>query len=415
MINSLTFCKGENMKPIFRLTTVSIVAAGTLMAGGYKIPENSLDAVALSSACIAASNGADASYYNPANMAFSTDKSSAMELDLTYIGLTKVDYKGTTYAPVDTNVPPTMADVPLNTSSESENFFVPTIHYVSPAVGQVHFGLSVVTPGGLSKQWKNYPSKVYAEEFTLKTVEINPTISYKLTDSIAIGGGVRALYSDGIVKNASYDMTGDSWDFGYNVALSMKMDKDTTVALTYRSKINMTVKGDTSRTATHINSNAAVSLPMPASANMALAHTIGDTTLEVVVERTFWSSYKYLDFDFENAINEASLGEKIPKLWKDTSAYRFGVTHRFDKITAMVGYAYDESPVPDATINYELPSSDGNIFSLGGKYRYNQNFEFGIAGLIAIYKDRKVNNTILNGEFTNSKSYLVSASVEYKF
>ncbi len=394
---------------------LSVLAASTLFGGGYKIPESSLDAVALSSACIAASSGADASYYNPANMAFSMDKGSAMELDLTYIGLTKIDYKGTTYAPIDHNTPPTMAHVPTDTSSESENFFVPTIHYVSPVVGQMHFGLSVVSPGGLSKQWKKYPANVYAEEFTLKTVEINPTFSYKLTDAIAIGGGVRALYSDGIVKNAKYDMTGDSWDFGYNLALSVKMDKDTTVALTYRSKINMTVEGDTSKTATNINSNASVSLPMPAAANMALAHTIGNTTLEVVIERTFWSSYKQLDFDFDNSANETNLGAPIPKLWRDTSAYRFGITHQFDNFTAMAGYAYDESPVPDTTINYELPSSNGNIFSLGGKYRLDQNFEFGLAGLMAIYKDRKVNNPILNGEFTNSKTYLVSASVEYKF
>ena len=412
MINSLTFCKGENMKPIFRLTTVSIVAAGTLMAGGYKIPENSLDAVALSSACIAASNGADASYYNPANMAFSKDKSSAMELDLTYIGLTKVDYKGLTNFYVGNTL---VATDPRPSSSESEDFFVPTIHYVSPAVGKMRMGLSVITPSGLSKKWKTDPAKKYAEEFTLKTVEINPTVSYKLTDAIAIGGGIRALYSDGVVKNAKYDMTGDSWDFGYNLALSVKMDKDTTVALTYRSKINMTVTGSTSRTATGINSDVSVSLPMPAAFNMALSHTIDDTTLEVVIERTFWSSYQQLDFDFANTVNEANLGTPIPKLWSDTSAYRFGITHKMDKATLMAGYAYDETPIPNSTINYELPSSNANIFSLGGKYKYNENFEFGLAALTAIYKDRKVNNTILNGEFTNSKSYLVSASVEYKF
>ena len=389
---------------------LSVLTASTLFAGGYKIPESSLDAVALSNACIAASNGADASYYNPANMAFSRDKSSAMELDLTYIGLTKVNYKGTTWVGAPVN-----ANVPTDTSSESESFFVPTIHYVSPGVGKIRMGLSVVTPSGLSKRWKESPAKLYAEEFTLKTVEINPTISYKLTDAIAIGGGIRALYSDGIVKNAKYDMTGDSWDFGYNLALSVKMDKDTTVALTYRSKINMTVDGSTSWTATGINSNASVSLPLPAAFNMALSHTIGNTTLEAVIERTFWSSYKQLDFDFDNSINEAALGAPIPKLWSDASAYRFGITHRLDKFTAMVGYAYDETPIPDATINYELPSSNANIFSLGGKYKYDENFEFGLAALTAIYKDRKVNNTILNGEFSNSKSYLVSASVEYKF
>ncbi len=384
---------------------LSAVASATLFAGGYKIPESSLDAVALSNACIANANGADASYYNPANMAFSKDASSAIELDLTYIGLSSVDYKGTV-------VVPGPAIQSTSTSSESEDFFVPTLHYVSPAVGKMHFGLSIVTPSGLSKQWKTSPASLYAEEFTLKTVEINPTFSYKLTDSIAVGGGVRALYSDGIVTNAYYDMTGDSWDFGYNLALSMKMSENTTVALTYRSKIDMTIEGSTSRYTTITTpSDGSVTLPLPAAWNMAVAHTIDKTTIEVVIERTLWSSYKSLNFYFDNAAYNSS----TPKLWKDTTAFRVGLTHKYDKVTAMLGYAYDETPVPDATIGFELPNSNANIFSIGGKYKIDENFEVGLAALTAIYKDRKVNNTILNGEFSNSQSYLATASVEYKF
>lgn len=396
------------MKKVLQVGVFSLIAGTALMASGYRIPESSLDAVALSSACIAASSGADASYYNPANMAFSKDSGSAMELDLTYIGLSKVDYKGIT------NVS-RIGAVPTDTSSEAENFLVPTVHYVSPSVGKVRFGLSVVSPGGLSKRWKDAPASLYAEEFTLKTVEINPTVSYKLTDAIAIGGGIRALYSDGIVKNAKYDMTGDSWDFGYNLAISMQMNKETTLAITYRSKVSMTVEGSTSKTVTGINSDVSVSLPIPAVFAMALSHTVENTTFEAVIERDFWSSYKNLDFDFSNPVNEANLGSAIPKNWSDSSVFRFGITHKMDNLTAMVGYAYDESPVPSETLGYELPSSNGNIFSLGGKYKYDENFEFGLAGLMAIYKDRKVHNTVLNGEFSNSKSYLISASVEYKF
>ncbi len=390
---------------------LSLFVALPLFAGGYKIPESSLDAVALSNACIANSSGADSSYYNPANMAFESKEKNAIELDLTYIHLTAVDYKGTTYlgAPVNANVP-------TDTSSEAENFLVPTLHYVSPAFGKAHFGLSVVSPSGLSKRWNESPASLYAKEFTLKTVEINPTFSYKLTDAIAIGGGVRALYSDGIVKNAKYDMTGDSWDFGYNLALTIKPEAATTVALTYRSKINMTVTGSTSRTATTINSGANVTLPLPAVMNFALAHTFDKTTtVEAVIEHNFWSKYQYLDFNFDNATNEAALGTPIPKFWKDTTTFRLGLTHHYQKATVMVGYAYDQTPIPDATIGYELPGSNANIYSFGGKYKLNQNLEVGLAALGAFYKDRKVNNAILNGEFTNSASYLVSAGVEYKF
>jgi len=45
-------------------------AMGLLSAGGYKIPEQSLEGMALGAAHIAHTTGADSAYYNPANMAF---------------------------------------------------------------------------------------------------------------------------------------------------------------------------------------------------------------------------------------------------------------------------------------------------------------------------------------------------------
>jgi len=385
---------------------LSSIVASSLFAGGYKVPENSLDAIALSSACIANANGADASYYNPANMAY--NKASSIEVDVTYIALSKVDFKGTTTVPTATRY----VLYPTDTTSESESFVIPTLHYVSPMVNNFNFGLSIVTPSGLSKKWEDQPASIYAEEFTLETVEINPTFSYKINDMFAIGGGLRALYSNGIVKNAYYDMEGDSWDFGYNLALSVRPVKNATIALTYRSKIDMDLEGDTSRFATYpIGSDGSVSLPLPATLDFAVAYTMNNTTVEVVVERTFWSDYEELDFTFDNPKYDRT----FDKNWDDTMTYRLGLTHKYNQWTAMAGYAYDESPIPDETLGYELPSSDANIFSLGAKYQINEKIEVGLAGLMAIYDDRKVTNKIVQGEFSNSKSYLTTASIEYKF
>jgi long-chain fatty acid transport protein len=155
------------------------------MAGGYKVPESSVDAVALSNACIANAHGSDASYYNPANMSFEQSKRGSLELDLTYVGLSSVDYKGTTYVPQPVN-----AKVPTDVSSESEDFVIPSLHYVSPAFGNTRIGLSVVTPSGLSKKWNDAPASLYSKEFSLTTVEINPNLSYKINNYLSVGGGL---------------------------------------------------------------------------------------------------------------------------------------------------------------------------------------------------------------------------------
>ncbi len=48
--------------------------------------------------------------------------------------------------------------------------------------------------------------KAFAEEFTLKVVELIPSASYKITDNLSIGAGLRFIYSEGVVKNDATDL-----------------------------------------------------------------------------------------------------------------------------------------------------------------------------------------------------------------
>ena len=385
-----------------KIVLLSLVATTALLAGGYKIPESSVNAVALSNAYVANANGADASYYNPANMVFSENKGGAIEVDLTYIGLSKINYKS--------------ANGVYDIDSKAENFIVPTLHYVSPVVGDFRFGLSIVSPAGLSKRWSDSPASLYSKEFTLQTVELNPTVAYKINDQFAIAVGARGVYSSGKVKNALYTLDGTGMDWGYNLALTLKPDKDTNVAVTYRSQIDLHVSGDTSTTATTINSGVKVTLPLPATLTFAASHTFNNTTtVEALLEHNVWSAYDKLDFNFNNATNETNLGKPITKNWEDTDTFRIGVTHKYEKITAMAGFAYDPSPIPNATFSYELPDTTGKIFSLGGRYDISNRVNIGIAGLVDVEDNRKINNAILNGEISNGRAYLVSLGMEYKF
>ncbi|MBU0632010.1 outer membrane protein transport protein [bacterium] len=385
-----------------KIVLSSLAVTTALMAGGYKIPESSLNATALSNAYIASAHGADAAYYNPANMVFSDNKGQALEVDLTYIGLSTINYQSTngTY----------------NIDSKAESFIVPTLHYVSGAINDFRFGLSVVSPVGLSKRWSDAPASTSAEEFSLETVEINPSVAYKLNEQVSVAFGVRGIYSSGVVTNAYYDLKGTGFDWGYNFAVTLKPSKQTNIALTYRSQIDLHISGDTSATVTTINSGVKVTLPAPATISFAASHTYNNaTTVEAVIEHNVWSAYDNLDFDFDNATNEAVLGASHVKNWKDTDTIRLGLTHSYEKITAMAGFAYDPSPVPNSTLGYELPDSDGKIFSLGGRYDITKNVNVGVAGLIDIKDDRKVNNSSIDGKFTSARAYLVTIGMEYRF
>lgn len=427
-----------NINRTTRLQAVTALAAVSMSSGafaaGYKLPETSTNATALSAAYIANASGPDASYYNPAGMALNED-GGQIQADLTLVHLPSIKFEGT-------QTIPGVGTLPASDDSKKENIPIPTLHYVSPYIGNTRFGLSVVAPGGLSKRWGGYAASS-AEEFTLKIVEINPTIGYRINDRLAVGGGLRLVYTDGVVKSAApaalggltRDLTGDSIDFGYNLAVHFEPSDRLALSATYRSKVDLTVKGDAELSdvaGLAYDGGAKVTIPLPAALALAAAFDVtNDTTLEFVFERTYWGSYEELDFDYSGTITSlggaaltarhiSAFDDAKPKDWDDVNTYRFGLTHRFnDKLTLMGGFAIDESPAPRRTIGYELPESDGKIYSLGARYKVSKKLEIGGAVLYTRRDKLKLsaaaNDSGLNGEFSDAGALLVSVGAMYRF
>jgi len=401
-----------------KIVLMSLVASSVVLASGYKIPETSTNSVALSGANIAHVKSADAAYDNPANMIFMSD-SNHIEADLMYIGTSATEYTPTTGSSI---------------SAEEQAFIIPSLHYVSPKLGDndVRVGVSVVVPGGLSRQWNDNPAKKSAEEFTLEVIEINPTAAFAVSDTVAIAVGFRIIHTNGIVKvtpsdnsafYVSQDMTGDSLDFGYNLALAYHPTSDIQVGLTYRSLVNLTTSGtaDLKYPATlDGNYDVAVSVPLPATFSAAIAYTLPtDTTIEFVYERTYWSAYKEINFEYKDPTAEFIFGGAKPKDWKDTNSFRLGLTQELDSVTLMAGVVIDETPTPETTLGFESPGSDSLSVSFGGRYAINESMDIGLAALYSMKDDRTVSNTVntngINGEFTNSTALLISAGLGYRF
>lgn len=396
---------------------LSAAASSLAVAGGYKIPEQSINSTALGAAYVAHTMGADTAYYNPANMGFMEDKR--------YVegGVTLAHLPSNEYTLVD----------PYSGESEVEDLPIPYLHYVSKPMGDFRWGVSLTVPGGLTKRWEAQPQKSFAEEFTLKIVELNPTLSYKVADNFSIGGGVRLIYSEGVVKSSgevSRDMEGDTVEFGYNLALSYKPVPDITLAATYRSNVDLKEEGSAklySGATLAYDGTASVTVPLPAALNLSLAKTWQESfTLEFVYERTFWSEYETLDFEYGGTdIGGLTpyFDSPIPKNWKDTDTFRLGATVKMDnRITAMFGFAIDETPASLETLCFELPDSDAKIFSMGFRYQQNEHLSWGAAFLYdskePVSMPAGINeNPVLahGGSFHEGGAFLTTVGIAYEY
>lgn len=418
------------MGKIIKELVLSAVVSSAVMAGGYKIPEQSLNSMALGAAYVAHTTGADTNYYNPANMSFMDESKSYVE-------------GGITLAHLPSNV---YSMGPFSGESEVEDLPVPFLHYVAKPVGDFRWGISLTVPGGLTKRWKTPVQKASAEEFTLKIVELNPSMSYKIADNFSIGGGLRLIYSEGVVKsnsaelsailqdptkNVSRDMEGDTVEFGYNLALTYKLANDTNMALTYRSNVDLKEEGNAKLFAyamdpanNFYDGDASVTVPLPAALNAAISKTWNDQfTLEFNYERTFWSEYETLDFQYSTSL--PLFDAPIVKNWENTDTFRLGATIKMDnRITAMMGFAIDETPAPVETLGFELPDSDAKIFSMGFRYRQSENLSWGAAflydskesvSLVSGAHDDPASVLYNGGSFHEGGAFLTTVGVAYEY
>lgn len=403
-------------KRISVLAFASIFVAGSVMASGWRIPEQSVDSTAKAGANIASSSRADTAYYNPANMSWMADTWHT-EIDATYIYLSPIDY--------------TDARTPLrNDESESEHFLIPTGFVVSPNYGGARFGLAVVAPYGLSKRWEDGYGQAFAEEFSLTVIEVNPTISYAIGDMVSIAGGPRMLYADATVKSdasvigmpLSREMEGDTIEWGWNVALAVKPTEELNVSATYRSNVDLEFDEETNLNLMGmlVQPRGEVSVPAPAVFSLSVAYDFMENlNVELTWDRTFWSEYDELDFDFTPAIPGNPFEPPLARDWDDTDAFRIGITYGLsDVLTLMAGFGYDNNPIPTENVDFSIPDSNAWLYSLGMQYAVSEKMDLGVAALYDYKEEREVlvdpSGTVY-GKFTDASALLITVGLNYRF
>ena len=406
--------------------TWMLAGPGIALGAGFQIPNQSLKAIGSAGANIAYTTGPDAAYYNPANMSF-LDDHLQLEASLTTLWLPEITYRDNRGAFLDGE-------------SDFEIFYLPQLHIASQDYRDFRFGFSLTYPYGLAKHWDQPFPGASTEKFSLEVIEASPSVSYRLNDQLSIGGGVRFLYAKGEVSsNASNppiaiippdvslgrDMEADDIAFGYNLAATYRPTREWRLAATYRSGVDLELDGDATLTAAlgglplpgNYDGSAAIDLTLPPVLSLATAYTFGDLTVEVAWSRTFWSEVDELDFEFDQDFTStpfALFDQPVPKDWNDSDALRFGLTYELSKtLTTTAGFAIDETPIPEKTVNFDLPDADAYMYGLGIQYSPSDTLRLGISYMYYHTTSRKVTSstTGLDGKFDDGGAHAITVGI----
>jgi long-chain fatty acid transport protein len=391
-------------------------------ASGFRTTNLGAKATAMGNAFTATADNPSAIAYNPAGL--TNSKGTNIYYGATAIILSN-SYKSPSGISEDTD----------------DQIFFPFHLYLSSDFGMESFvfGLGIFSPFGLGTKWgKNGVVKFLATESKMESIVINPTVAWQVLPTLSVGVGIDYMYSKARLKkrvdqslfgagDGETILEGDGDGWGYNIGILLTPIEKLSLGLTYRSGIEVDFDGSSTFDdiapalqplfgGPKFKTDASTSIDFPDVLSAGIAYSpIENLILELDIEWTFWSSYDRLDIDLEDEIPPAGFVDVTEvKNWRDVDAIKVGVEYlATERVSVRAGYVYDNSPAPDDTVHPRLPDSDQQNISLGLGYRRGK-FNVDVVYIAAFYEDRKVDNTVLSGEY-ETFAHLFGFSIGYRF
>lgn len=295
-------------------------------------------------------------------------------------------------------------------------------------------GLAVYTPFGSSVDWgEDWSGQNLIQDISLRSIFIQPTLSYRLNDKLRVGAGLTAVIGTveinralptPIGNNSSVNLEGSTTAYGFNAGLHYQATDKLGIGFTYRSQVDVELDDgdvdftvDPSLASSFPDGKFSATLPLPSTITLGLAYQVSEALL-VSVEGNFvqWSAYESLDFDF--ATNTPRLADsKNPRNYEDAMIFRIGAQYSYnDMLDLRAGFYYDESPIQDEYFNPETPNSDNLGFTAGLSYHANENFTVDASFLYISGQEREseYKPSGFGGKY-KSNSVIPGIGLNYKF
>src|SRR5258706_67424 len=271
-------------------------------------------------------------------------------------------------------------------------------YYAASLKKNIRAGVGVYTPFGSRAQWgDHWKGQFIIREINLKTIFIQPTLSWKINEHFGIGGGFVIATGDfalrkGIpVQNLASEygegnLEGNAMGTGVNAGIYFSSDK-LSAGISYRSSVTAKVaEGDATFSVPGYlqqyfpDTRFSASINLPAVLSLGLGYKLNKKlTLAADINFVGWSSYDSLRIDFES--NTRKLEDiSSARNYKDVFIYRLGAEYFLNtKITLRAGIYYDTSPVPDGYLTPETPDSDRIGGTAGASFNLKNNLRIDIS------------------------------------
>ncbi|RAK63990.1 OmpP1/FadL family transporter [Hymenobacter edaphi] len=298
-----------------------------------------------------------------------------------------------------------------------------------PTEGKWRAGIAVYTPFGSKLDYGyNWEGRFSLTEIDLKSVFVQPTVSYAITDKLSVGAGLVVfaygavnLQRDIPVQNATDGQFGHieldgkaDQKIGYNVGIYYKPLDKVSIGLSYRSQIDAQVKGGDVTFSNLPNSAVVasrftaskfdVTLPLPATANLGIGVMPSEKlTIGFDVNYAQWSKYEKLEFTFDQPVNGSTSSASV-RDYKNSFTFRLGGQYQVtDAFTVRAGGSFDQSPVKDGYVTPETPDANRLGATAGLSYKFGEHFGVDLSTQFVSLKKRTQTQAELEANGTTDR------------
>jgi long-chain fatty acid transport protein len=426
---------------VFLSVLVSIALSSSAFAAGFALTEAGARSNALGGATVAMGGDPSVLFTNPAAITLLPGVQTQMGAIVIQPKMDITTY-GTAPFFLDAAVQPG-----IKTSMENNTFVAPSAYVTSQMSDKLWAGVGFFARFGLGTEYaQSWPGRYNAYNSRVRGYEINPNVAYKFTDKLSLSAGVSAMYFDiklqkkvstitmGNTGDIDQKLTADSIGYGWNVGLHYQALDWMSIGFSYRSTVKQNVEGNAnfsgqgnalqlSRFPSNVQGKGSITLPDEYFLGLAIK-PFKNLTWEIGGIMYGWSSYDQLAIEFEDPVNRTNL-YTYDKRWRDSWRFQTGIEYNVtDWLDLRLSYVYDQSPVPDATIDYILADSDRNIFGIGAGF-HGKNWTLDASFNYLLFNDRNitartvaVGNTtdfVPRSEVRNGDCLLYGLSFGYKF
>ncbi len=315
--------------------------------------------------------------------------------------------------------------------------FIPNGFFKMNINPQLTFGLALNVPFGLKTQYdQGWRGQLTGLKSEIRTINVNPSLAYKITDKVSIGAGVSVQKVDaeltafaGSAATGNLNLDADDVGYGFNVGMMFQAAPNARIGATYRSSIKYELEGTAGFTGTSaalLGSGVRADLRVPEMVSVSFLVSpnpkwdlMGDVTW------TRWSRLQRLVVTRTSATPAgAAAGSTLTSLafnWQNTWRFGLGANYKMNDQTKLrFGLAWDETPTNDVDRTARLPDQDRTWLAIGVQHRISKSGVLDVGYAHEFIRDAAINNPIttaagvpigsLRGTFDNKADIL---SVQY--